>query len=140
MTHRQRRFSGKTGLLLMLLLLATGAQSATTPLSMIEIPMRLSLDPLISAAEKALPQQAGNWRSWKDWHGIKSQYRAWRGPLSITASGDVLMVQAHIRYWIRAQKKLLGAINLKGSCGIDEAPRQALIGMQVRLAGDRTGP
>jgi hypothetical protein len=133
MTHRQRRFCGKIWLLLMLLLLATGAQSATTPLSMIEIPMRLSLDPLASAAEKALPQQAGNWRSWKDWHGIKSQYRAWRGPLSITASGDVLMVQAHIRYWIRAQKKLLGAINLKGSCGIDEAPRQALIGMQVRL-------
>jgi hypothetical protein len=45
----------------------------------------------------------------------------------------VLLVQAHIRYWIRAQKNVLGAINLKGSCGINEPPRQALIGMQVRL-------
>ena len=80
-----------------------------------------------------LPYQAGNWRTWKDWHGIESQYRAWRGPLSITVSGDVLWVQAHIRYWIRAQKKLLGVVNLKGSCGIDEAPRQAVIGMQVLL-------
>ena len=108
-------------------------QQPVAPVSIIEIPVRLSLEPLIDAAEKALPTQAGNWRSWKDWHGIKSQYRAWRGPLGITVSGDVLTVQAHIRYWIRARKKLLGAVNLKGNCGINEPPRQALIGMQVRL-------
>jgi len=110
-----------------------GIQQPGSPVSSIEIPVRLSLDPLTEAAEKTLPQQAGNWRTWKDWHGIKSQYRAWRGPLSITVSGDVLLVQAHIRYWIRARKTVLGAIKLKGSCGIDEPPRQALIGMQVRL-------
>jgi hypothetical protein len=126
-------------LMLLLWLTGAGAQSDAgvkqpiSPVSIIEIPVRLSLDPLAKAAEKTLPQQAGNWRTWKDWHGIKSQYRAWRGPLSITVSGDVLLVQAHIRYWIRAHKKVLGAINLKGSCGIDEPPRQALIGMQVRL-------
>jgi hypothetical protein len=126
-------------LMLLLWLTGTGTQSdagvkqPVAPVSIIEIPVRLSLDPLTRAAEKTLPQQAGNWRTWKDWHGIKSQYRAWRGPLSITVSGDVLLVQAHIRYWIRAHKKVLGAINLKGSCGIDEPPRQALIGMQVRL-------
>lgn len=117
----------------------TGAQSAAdiqppaTPVSMIEVPVRLHLEPLIDAAEKALPTQAGNWRNWKNWHGIKSKYRAWRGPLRITASGDVLTVQAHIRYWIRARKNLLGAITLKGNCGINEAPRQAVIGMQIRL-------
>ena len=80
-----------------------------------------------------LPYQAGNWRTWKDWHGIASQYRAWRGPLSVTASGDVLWVQAHIRYWIRAQKKAAWCGHPKGSCGIDEAPRQTVIGMQVLL-------
>ena len=110
-----------------------GIQQPVSAPSTINIPVRLSLDPLINAAEKALPYQAGNWRTWKDWHGIKSQYRAWRGPLDITVSGDVLSVQAHIRYWIRAHKNLLGTVNLKGSCGIDEPPRQALIGMQVRL-------
>jgi len=126
-------------LVLLLWLPNAGAQSVAdiqqpvTPVSMIEIPVRLSLEPLIDAAEKALPSQAGNWRRWKDWHGIKSQYRAWRGPLGMTVSGDVLTVQAHIRYWIRARKTLLGAVTLKGSCGIDEPPRQALIGMQVRL-------
>ena len=135
MAFRQRRMCSKILLSLVLLLagVGVGAQSAIAQVSMIEFPVRLSLDPLINAADRALPQQAGNWRTWKDWHGIQSQYRAWRGPLSMTVSGDVLMVQAHIRYWIRAQKKVLGVINLKGSCGIDEAPRQALIGMQVRL-------
>jgi len=144
-SFRQLRLHRKTPLSLMLLLCIAGAGAqpiAGTPqrvptVSTLEIPLRLSLDPLIKAAERTLPQQAGNWHSWKDWHGIQSQYRAWRGPLSIAASGDVLLVQAHLRYWIRAPKKVLGAINLKGSCGVNEPPRQALIGMQVRL---RWGP
>jgi Domain of unknown function (DUF4403) len=110
-----------------------GIQQPVTPVSFLEIPLQLSLEPLISAADKLLPYQAGNWRTWKDWHGIPSQYRGWRGPLSITASGDVLLVQAHVRYWIRAQKELLGVVNVTASCGIDEAPRQAVIGMQVLL-------
>ena len=123
----------------MLWLTEVGAQSIVgihktlLPASIIDIPVRLSLEPLINAAEKALPYQAGNWHTWKDWHGIKTHYRAWRGPLNITVYGDVLSVQAHIRYWIRARKKLLGAVKLRGSCGIDEPPRQALIGMEVRL-------
>ncbi|MGB5540494.1 MAG: DUF4403 family protein, partial [Gammaproteobacteria bacterium] len=134
-THRQVHY-----LLLMLLLVMTPAgkqlagdiNAQPTWVSSIEMPVRLSLDALTESAEKMLPHQAGNWRDWKDWHGIKSQYRAWRGPLGIHVSGDVLTVQAHIRYWIRARKKLLG-VNLKGSCGIEEPPRQAVIGMQVRL-------
>jgi len=126
-------------LVLLLWLPVIGAQSVAvikqplSPVSIIEIPVQLSLGPLSKAAEKTLPQQAGNWHTWKEWHGIESKYRAWRGPLGITVSGDVLLVQAHIRYWIRARKKVLGAINLKGSCGINEPPRQAVIGMQVRL-------
>jgi len=139
-SRRQQLYSnGLLSLLLLLWLSAAGAQSTAgsqppaVPVSIIEIPLRLSLAPLTAAAEKTLPTQAGNWRSWKDWHGVKSQYRAWRGPLGITVSGDVLTVQAHIRYWIRARKKLLGTVNLKGSCGVDEPPRQAMIGMQVRL-------
>jgi Domain of unknown function (DUF4403) len=112
---------------------AAGIQQPVSAVSFIDIPLRLSLEPLIIAADKILPYQAGNWLTWKDWHGIPSQYRGWLGPLSITASGDVLLVQAHIRYWIRAQKKLLGLVNATASCGIDEAPRQAVIGMQVLL-------
>ena len=126
-------------LLLLVLMVAPAAAQPTAdtrvqpaPVSSIVIPVRLLLDPLTEAAEKMLPHEAGNWRSWRDWHGIKSQYRAWRGPLAISVSGGVLTVQAHIRYWIRARKKLLG-VDFASSCGIDEPPRQAVIGMQVRL-------
>ena len=66
--------------------------------------LRLPLEALVSAADRVLPFQADNWRTWKDWHGMPAQYRGWREPLSITASGDVLSVQGHIRSWIRAQK------------------------------------
>jgi len=134
-THRHLYYL----LLLQLFVLApAGAQTAagihaqSTPVSSIDMPVSLSLEPLTEAAEMMLPHQAGNWRGWKDWHGIKSKYRAWRGPLAIRVTGDVLTVQAHIRYWIMARKKLLG-VNLKGSCGIEEPPRQAMIGVQVRL-------
>jgi hypothetical protein len=124
---------------LLLWLTGTSGQSVTaspqpvSPVSFIDIPLRLSLEPLANAADRIFPYQAGNWRTWKEWHGIPSKYRGWRGPLSITASGDVLLVQAHIRYWIRVQKQLLGIVNATASCGINEAPRQAVIGMQVLL-------
>ncbi len=139
-----RRFSPFCGILLPLVLMMpwltgsaaqpiAGIQQPRAPVSFIDIPLRLSLEPLTEAADRLLPHQAGNWRTWKDWHGIDSQYRGWRGPLSVTASGNVLLAQAHVRYWIRAQKKLLGMVNVTASCGIDEPPRQAVIGMQVLL-------
>jgi hypothetical protein len=81
-----------------------------------------------------MPLQAGNWHDWQKSYGIETKYRAWRGPLSFTMQGDVLLVQAHVRYWIKAHKKLLGALNLKSSCGVNEPPRQAVIGVQIRLS------
>lgn len=112
-------------------------QLGAGPPSIIEIPIRMSLAPLSRAAEQAVPHQVGNWRNWKDWHGIKAQYRAWRGPLSIRLRGDVLLTQAHVRYWIKAHKKVLKAFDIKANCGVNEPPRQAVIGMLTRL---RWGP
>ena len=103
--------------------------------STIEIPFRMSLTPLLRVAEQAVPHQVGNWRNWKDWHGIKTRYRAWRGPLSIHMMGDVLLTQAHVRYWIKAQKKVLKAFDIKVNCGVNEPPRQAPVGW---IAADLT--
>ncbi len=114
-----------------------GRQPGEVSPSIIEIPIRMSLAPLSRAAEQAVPYQVGNWHNWKDWHGIKAQYRAWRGPLSIRMMGDVLLTQAHVRYWIKAHKKVLKAFDIKFSCGVNEPPRQAVIGMLARL---RWGP
>jgi hypothetical protein len=114
-----------------------GQGQLTQSPSTVEMPIRLSLDRLFEVAEHEMPLQARNWRDWKKTHGIKTKYRAWRGPLYFTMQGEVLLVQAHVRYWIRAQKKVLGALNLKSSCGLNEPPRQAILGVQIRL---RWGP
>ena len=115
----------------------TGAQTSPLGPSSIEIPVGISLDPLAEAAEKHVPEQTGYWRGWHDWHGIDTQYRAWRGPLRVRMQGDMLLLEAHVRYWIKVRKRVLNAFELEGSCGIDEPPRQAVIGLMARL---RWGP
>ncbi len=99
----------------------------------IEAPLRISLESIYREVEESLPQESGSWRKWKRSHGIDTKYRAWRGPLSFDIRDDVLTVQAHIRYWIRAHKRVLGALNLNSSCGVNESPRQAIIGVQLKL-------
>jgi hypothetical protein len=111
---------------------STPAPDSQAP-SIIELPVRLSLAPLFKAAEREVPQQAGHWRSWKKTRGISTRYRAWRGPLGFRVVGNTLQVEAHVRYQVMARKTLLGAVTLKSACGVDEAPRQAIIGVRLRL-------
>ena len=128
-------------LLLILMIFLSGGipvQAAVEPRvdqapSIIEMPLRISLDRMFEMAEQEMPLQAGYWRNWRNTHGINTQYRAWRGPLQFSLQGEVLTVQAHVRYWIKAHKKVLGAIDLNSSCGVNEPPRQAVIGVQISL-------
>jgi hypothetical protein len=113
--------------------LGTEARGQTTP-SRIEIPIQIDLTPLLQTADAGLPREAGHWQAWHDWHGIKTRYRAWRGPLALSISGDVLQAQAHLRYWARARKDVIGGLGRDTGCGVDEPPRQALIGMVAHLA------
>jgi hypothetical protein len=119
-------------LILALALLGPGAAGAAA-LSLIEIPIELDLRPLFRAADQHLPREAGHWQGWRDWHGIQTRYRAWRGPLSLSLTGDLLQAQAHVRYWARARKHVIGGLDLTAGCGVDEPPRQALIGLVARL-------
>jgi hypothetical protein len=88
---------------------------------------------LFAAAEERLPAAAGSWPQWRDWHGIEVRYRAWRGPLRLEMRGGVLQAQAHVRYQVQARKGLLGGLEVAVGCGVEEPPRQALIGLLVRL-------
>jgi hypothetical protein len=119
----------------LILVVPLGAWAAPpgTP-SLIEVPIRIDLAPLFRAVDERLPREAGHWRAWEDWHGIMTRYRAWRGPLTLSLSGDLLQAQAHVRYWARARKDVIGGLGLDTGCGVDEPPRQALIGMVARLA------
>ncbi len=101
--------------------------------SVVELPVRFSLGRLFEVAEQEMPLQAGNWGHWEKAYGVWTRYRAWRGPLSIAIYNNELLVQAHVRYWIQARKKLVGGVTLKSSCGVNESPRQAVIGMRIRF-------
>ena len=132
-------------LLTLQLLLAMTASAAAPPLqlpapsSTLAVPLRIPLGQIFRQLEERLPQQAGNWRKWRRRHGVNTKFRAWRGPLNVHLEGDVLTLQAHVRYWVRVNKRLLGAIDINSSCGVNEAPRQAVVGVQLRLefAGGR---
>jgi hypothetical protein len=120
-----------------LVLAMAGTAAPETPavpaVSVIQVPLELDLAPLFTAAESSLPTQAGHWPRWRKWHGIDVRYRAWRGPLWLAMQGDMLRGQAHVRFQAQARKGLIGGIKLSAGCGIEEPPRQALIGVLVRL-------
>ncbi|MGE5155161.1 MAG: DUF4403 family protein [Bdellovibrio bacteriovorus] len=103
------------------------------PVSIVQVPLELDLAPLFKAAESALPTQIGSWPGWRDWHGIDTRYRAWRGPLQLSMQGETLQAQAHVRYQLQARKSLIGRLGLSVGCGVDEPPRQAMIGLLARL-------
>ncbi len=94
--------------------------------------MELDLSPAFAAAEELVPLQTGG-PGWRDWHGLKVRYQAWRGPLVLALRGDVLLVQAHVRYRAEARKELIGDLGISAGCGVDEPPRQAVIGAAIRL-------
>jgi hypothetical protein len=121
---------------LLALLLAASCGSAAVAQerpSLLEVPVELDLSAAFTAAERLVPQQTGGPR-WRDWHGLEVRYQAWRGPLALALRGDVLLVQAHVRYRAQARKGLIGDLGISAGCGVDEAPRQALIGAAIRLA------
>lgn len=113
---------------------STGAEGLPdASVSVVQVPLELDLTPLFAAAEASLPRQGGTWPQWRDWHGIDTRYRAWRGPLQLAMQGEVLRGQAHVRYQLQARKGLIGGLGLSVGCGVDEPPRQALIGLMARL-------
>jgi len=100
--------------------------------SLLEVPVELDLSPVFAAAEELAPRQTGG-PGWRDWHGLKVRYQAWRGPLMLALHGDVLLVQAHVRFRAEARKGLIGDLGIGAGCGVDEPPRQAVIGAAIRL-------
>ncbi|MGD8309035.1 MAG: DUF4403 family protein [Chromatiales bacterium] len=111
----------------------TARPVAPAGLSVIEAPVHIPLAPLFAEVERLTPRETGHWRTWKEVQGVDTRYRAWRGPVSFRMAGQTLLATAHVRYWVRARARLLGAIELNAGCGVDEPPRQAVIGVAARL-------
>ena len=117
-----------------LALLAPAALAAAeVPISVVQFPVAIDLTGLFAKADAALPTQAGQWPRWESWHGLEIRYQAWRGVLALAMRGPVILAQAHVRYRLQARKGLIGALALSAGCGVDEPPRQALVGVMARL-------
>ena len=108
--------------------LAAGSQEV----SLFEIPVTLDLGPALEKAESLVPSQTGG-PQWKERHGVDVRFQAWRGRLATELRGDTLLVSAHVRYRVQGRKELLGKLAVKAGCGVDEPPRQALVGVAIRL-------
>ena len=143
-THTYRMKRILSGLLILLLTSLTHAQQVYYPYlqnvpdsqplaSSIEVPVQLPLQPWTEKIKQLTPVQAGHWRSWKRKHGLEAKYRAWRGPLLVRADGDSILMQAHVRYWLKGRTRLPGPFDIAASCGVNEAPRQAIIGVRVKF-------
>ena len=106
--------------------------AAAQEVSLLEIPVTLDLGPALEKAESLVPTQTGG-PQWKERHGVDVRFQAWRGRLATELRGDTLLVSAHVRYRVQGRKALLGKLAVKAGCGVDEPPRQALIGVAIRL-------
>lgn len=115
------------------LLVPAALAAEEAPISVVQFPVAIDLTGLFAKADAALPTQAGPWPHWETWHGLKIRYQAWRGPLALAMRGPVVEAQAHVRYRLQARKRLIGGLGLSAGCGVDEPPRQALIGAMARL-------
>jgi hypothetical protein len=102
--------------------------------SVIELPVTVELGPLARFMEQRIPGWIVRREGWERYRDVGVQYGVWRGPVQVAMFGEVLHVQIPVWYWVKARKKVLGSLELSGSCGVHEPPRTALIRLAARLA------
>lgn len=108
--------------------------------SVIEIPLSISLPPLFRRADALLPREVGHWRGWHKQYGIETRYRAWWGPLRMAFTGNLLQVEAHVRYWAQGRKQILGGFDLEAAAASTSRPVRPSSDCWCSWVGDRTGP
>jgi hypothetical protein len=113
--------------------------------STIEIPVSVNLQSVFAQAERVVPKEQ---RASNDWSVVGSspvgdvgiKYEIWRSPLQLAATGDRLDVSGKIYYWFQFAQKITKPIvggffwQELGSCGRGEPPREAMIGIETRVA------
>jgi hypothetical protein len=131
---------------------AAPAPQATLPVasapapedSVIEIPVRASLAPLITEVEKQVPKRLEKLDSFemdpRNLFGIR--YRVLRDPVRIYMQNFGLHATTTVHFGIEGCKRVVNPINGAAtmwpcvSCGFSETPREALITLDSRLEWD----
>jgi hypothetical protein len=129
-------------------LLAAGmllaAQPPTQPMpeaalepSLIAIPIRVNLEPIFQAAERAVPRTPPGVETWTPLPDgpATAHYRfnLYRDPLVFRLQDHRLTVRTTIHYWLEVGLKAGGWVKSVGSCGLKEEHRKAMLGVQTEL-------
>jgi hypothetical protein len=113
--------------------------------SVIQIPITIGLGPMFVEIEKGVPRAQ---RASKDWTVVGSnavgdigvKYEVWRDPLQLSVTANTLHVGGRVHYWFQfaqeVPKPIIGGSFWQslGSCGVGEPPREAIVGMETRVA------
>ncbi|MEA3412023.1 MAG: DUF1439 domain-containing protein [Pseudomonadota bacterium] len=147
-TPRARRLSPFTARVLLACLVSCGVLPARETfaaqpeidggpgqdVSTVEVPVTLDLAPLFSYMESRVPRRMGTGQTWQNYRGADLQYDIWRGPVQASMAGNRLRASIPLGYRVRARKSVAKLFKVKGSCGVDEAPRVVYVSMESNLA------
>ncbi len=111
---------------------------------MVEIPVSMNLAGLFQEVERAVPRTQ---RAADAWSVVTSnavgdvgvKYELRRDPLTLTVGVNTVGITTRVRYWFMfaqsVPKPIIGGSYWQdlGSCGVDEPPREAVLGLQTRL-------
>ncbi len=111
--------------------------------SVVEIPITMNLTPMLAELEKAVPkgQRADQWTVVSNNAvgdvGITYNLRRW--PLQLVVGDNTVRATSRVQYGFsfaqRVPKPIIGGSFWQelGSCGVDEPPREAVVGLQSSL-------
>ena len=120
-------------------------------LSLVNIPVSMNLKPVINFLEKNVPVEIAYDSAWtntgqrKLGMAIGSKFHVWRDPFKISMSGNVLTIEAHVKYWVAGGLGVPNPFSGKlswqqvGSCGLNEPKREAIISLGTKFELQKDG-
>jgi hypothetical protein len=120
-------------------------------LSLVNIPVSMNIKPVINYLEKNVPSEIASDSVWTDTGqrklgmAIGSKFHVWRDPFKISMNGNILTIEAHVKYWVAGAllvpNPFAGASSWQkiGSCGLNESKREAIISLITKFELQKDG-
>jgi hypothetical protein len=126
-------------------------EPAPIELSLVNIPISMNLKPVINYLERNVPVEIASDTAWtntgqrKLGMDIGSKFHMWRDPFRITLNGNILTIEAHVKYWVAGALSIPNPFTGRliwqqvGSCGLNEAKREAVISLSTKFELQKDG-
>jgi hypothetical protein len=120
-------------------------------LSLVNIPVSMNLKPVLNYLEKNVPPEIASDSAWTDTGqrklgmAIGSKFHVWRDPFIISMNGNILTIEAHVKYWVAGALSVpnpfVGSSSWQkiGSCGLNEPKREAVISLSTKFELQKDG-